>query len=154
MHGRPRQGRDYRAGTVTVGSEPTAIHGFPLRGKRARRLDNLLNLAPMGRRGTSLPSLCPQFGGFQHHIGVYRKIVQDGLEAIKPVDAFLEARTDKLAAHFVIRDLRDVNNRAFPEETLKPFCDLAVGAGMGNLAQGAGVKDNSACHSQSLNLLR
>jgi len=30
------------------------------------------------------------------------------------VDAFLEARTDKLAAHFVVCDLGDVNNRTFP----------------------------------------
>ena len=89
----------------------------------------------VGRRGTSVPSLGPQFGGFQHHICVNWKIVQDGLETIKPIDAFLEASADKLAAYFVIRD-------------------LAVGAGMGDLAQGAGVKDNSACHSQSLNLLR
>ena len=90
----------------------------------------------VGRRGTSVPSLGPQFGGFQHHIRVNRKIVQNGLETIKPVDAFLQGSADKLAAYFVIRDLRDVNNRTFPEEAFKPVRDLAVGAGMGNLARG------------------
>ena len=108
----------------------------------------------VGRRGTSVPSLGPQLSGFQHHIGVNRKIVQDGLETIKAVDAFLQASANQLAAYFVIRNLRDVNNRTFPKETFKPVRDLAVGAGMANLAQGAGVKDDSACHSQSLNLLR
>jgi len=96
----------------------------------------------------------PQLSSLEHHIRVNGKVVQDGLETIKSVDAFSEARADELAAHFVIRDLRDVNNRPFPEEALRPVRDLAVGAGMGNLAQGASVKDNSARHSQSLNLLR
>jgi len=68
----------------------------------------------VGRWGASIPSRGPQFGGFQHYIGVNRKIVQDGLETIKPVHAFMETSADKLAAYFVIRDLREVNNRTFP----------------------------------------
>ena len=96
----------------------------------------------------------PQLSSLEHHIRVNGKVVQDGLETIKSVDAFSEARADELAAHFVIRDLRYVNNRAFSQDAFKPIRDLAVGAGMGNLAQGASVKDNSARLSQSLNLLR
>lgn len=98
----------------------------------------------IGRGNSSIPGPGPQLSGCQHYIRVNPQVIKDSFEPIKPTDAFVKACPDQFATNLVIGYFRNVNDQALPEETFKPIGNLAVRAGMRNLAQRAGVKDNCA----------
>jgi len=108
----------------------------------------------IGRRGASVSGFRPQLSSLQHHFCVDRKIVQNGFKTIKSPDTFMELRADQFPADLVISNFRDVDDSPSTKQPFYPTGDLAIGTGMRNLTEGTGVKDNSACHGQSVNLLR